>query len=111
MPLLAANLDPELISVCNNAIWAIGEIAVKMGQEMAHYVANILPALVFIINRDKTPKTLQENTGMCPPREGMIPSSCSDHPRSSRVVLCDGGRAATRAIRPTVVSRVAQYSR
>ena len=28
---LAQNLNPELISVCNNATWAIGEIAVKMG--------------------------------------------------------------------------------
>lgn len=32
LPILAANLNPELISVCNNATWAIGEIAVKMGK-------------------------------------------------------------------------------
>ena len=31
MPILGANLNPEYISVCNNATWAIGEIAIKMG--------------------------------------------------------------------------------
>jgi len=31
MPMLGANLNPEHISVCNNATWAIGEIAIKAG--------------------------------------------------------------------------------
>ena len=31
-PILGANLNPEYISVCNNATWAIGEISVKMGE-------------------------------------------------------------------------------
>ena len=31
LPHLGNNLIPEYISVCNNAIWAIGEIAVKIG--------------------------------------------------------------------------------
>lgn len=32
MPILGANLNPEFISVCNNATWAIGEIAMQMGK-------------------------------------------------------------------------------
>ena len=32
MPILGANLNPEFISVCNNATWAIGEISIKMGK-------------------------------------------------------------------------------
>jgi transportin-1 len=32
MPILAQNLNPDHISVCNNATWAIGEIAVKLGK-------------------------------------------------------------------------------
>jgi transportin-1 len=32
MPVLGANLTPEYISVCNNATWAIGEIAIKTGK-------------------------------------------------------------------------------
>jgi len=31
MPMLGSNLNPEHISVCNNATWAIGEIAIKAG--------------------------------------------------------------------------------
>lgn len=31
-PILGQNLSPECISVCNNAIWAIGEIAIKLGE-------------------------------------------------------------------------------
>ena len=31
MPMLGSNLNPEFISVCNNATWAIGEIAIKAG--------------------------------------------------------------------------------
>ncbi|KAG2466455.1 TNPO1 protein, partial [Polypterus senegalus] len=31
MPILGTNLNPELISVCNNATWAIGEISIQMG--------------------------------------------------------------------------------
>lgn len=32
MPILGQNLNPEFISVCNNATWAIGEIAIKLGK-------------------------------------------------------------------------------
>jgi len=32
MPMLGSNLNPEYISVCNNATWAIGEIAIKAGK-------------------------------------------------------------------------------
>lgn len=32
IPILGQNLNPEFISVCNNATWAIGEIAVMLGK-------------------------------------------------------------------------------
>lgn len=32
MPILGLNLNPEFISVCNNATWAIGEISIQMGE-------------------------------------------------------------------------------
>uniref|UniRef100_A0A671LKG6 Transportin-1 n=1 Tax=Sinocyclocheilus anshuiensis TaxID=1608454 RepID=A0A671LKG6_9TELE len=63
MPILGTNLNPELISVCNNATWAIGEISIQMGSEMQPYVPVVLQQLVEIINRPNTPKTLLENTG------------------------------------------------
>ena len=33
MPLLGKNLNPSLVSVCNNSAWAIGEIAMQMGKQ------------------------------------------------------------------------------
>ena len=87
MPLLADNLVPELISVCNNATWAIGEIAMKMGSfihfkifyfftlystplfircagaSIEPYVPLFLQQLIEIVNRQTIPKTLMENTG------------------------------------------------
>ena len=32
MAVLSRNLNPCLISVCNNATWAIGEMALKLGK-------------------------------------------------------------------------------
>lgn len=31
-PILGQNLNPDFISVCNNATWAIGEICMKLGK-------------------------------------------------------------------------------
>ncbi|VDM41758.1 unnamed protein product [Toxocara canis] len=62
MPILTSNLNPDLISVCNNSIWAIGEVAMKMGEGMRQYVPALLPSLIFVMNREKGPKTLLENT-------------------------------------------------
>uniref|UniRef100_A0A8D3BSF6 Transportin 1 n=1 Tax=Scophthalmus maximus TaxID=52904 RepID=A0A8D3BSF6_SCOMX len=72
MPILGTNLNPELISVCNNATWAIGEISIQMGSEMQPYVAMVLHQLVEIINRPNTPKTLLENTAITIGRLGYV---------------------------------------
>ena len=55
MPILSGNLNPEYISVCNNATWAAGEISVKLGNDMAGYIPAILNPLITIINRLSTP--------------------------------------------------------
>ncbi|KAJ3615086.1 hypothetical protein NHX12_018654 [Muraenolepis orangiensis] len=72
MPILGTNLNPEFISVCNNATWAIGEICMQMGVEMQPYVAMVLNQLVEIINRPNTPKTLLENTAITIGRLGYV---------------------------------------
>lgn len=72
MPILAQNLNPDHISVCNNATWAIGEIAVKLGTEMQPYVPIILNQLVITMNRTNTPKTLLENTAITIGRLGYV---------------------------------------
>lgn len=33
-PILGQNLNPDFISVCNNATWAIGEICMKLGKSI-----------------------------------------------------------------------------
>jgi len=72
MPVLAQNLNPEYISVCNNATWAAGEISVKLGADMGPYVPSILTPLINIINRPHTPKTLLENTAITIGRMGLV---------------------------------------
>ncbi|XP_029814809.1 transportin-1-like, partial [Manacus vitellinus] len=72
MPILGTNLNPEFISVCNNATWAIGEICMQMGAEMQPYVQMVLTNLVEIINRPNTPKTLLENTAITIGRLGFV---------------------------------------
>ena len=52
MPILGLNLNPEFISVCNNATWAIGEIAVKMGMNLyviLYYALSQLTATLKLI--------------------------------------------------------------
>lgn len=72
MQVLSANLNPDIISVCNNAIWAIGEIAIQLGAETSQYVPLILEQLIKIINRPNTPKTLLENTAITIGRLGLV---------------------------------------
>ena len=90
MPILSGNLNPEYISVCNNATWAAGEISVKLGNDMAGYIPAILNPLITIINRlstplhlcnwrtikkifrPNTPKTLLENTAITIGRMGLV---------------------------------------
>jgi len=72
LPILGQNLNPEFISVCNNATWAIGEIAVKLGNEMHNYIPLFLTQLIAIINRPNTPKTLLENTAITLGRLGFV---------------------------------------
>nr|XP_009858661.1 transportin-1 [Ciona intestinalis] len=72
MPILAQNLNPDLISVCNNATWAIGEISIQLGPEMQPFISIMLGPLVAIINQQGTPKTLLENTAITIGRLGFV---------------------------------------
>uniref|UniRef100_T1GZD4 Transportin-1 n=1 Tax=Megaselia scalaris TaxID=36166 RepID=T1GZD4_MEGSC len=71
-PILGQNLNPDYISVCNNATWAIGEIAMKLGEETKPYISIVLKELISIINRPNTTKTLLENTAITIGRLGYV---------------------------------------
>lgn len=94
MQVLSLNLNPEYISVCNNAIWAIGEIAIQFGAEMNQYIPLLLEPLIDIINRPNTPKTLLENTAITIGRIGLVcPNQVSPYLQSFIRVWCSSLRS------------------
>ena len=73
LPLLTQQLDPAYVSVCNNASWAIGEIAIKVGAEMRPYVEGVLQQLIPIVNRHEgMNRSLLENTAITLGRLGLV---------------------------------------
>jgi len=72
--LLVGQLLPEYVSVCNNASWALGEIAVKVGGEINPFVEATLQQLIPIINRHQEGlnKSLVENTAITIGRLGLV---------------------------------------
>jgi len=73
LPVMTVQLLPDAISVCNNASWAIGEIAVKVGAEMRPYIDAVLQQLIPIVNRYETiNKSLLENTAITLGRLGLV---------------------------------------
>jgi len=79
IPILAANMNPKLIAVCNNASWAVGEIVVKVGAQMKPYVDMILQRLIPIVNSRRV-YGLLENTAITIGRLGiMCPREVGKH--------------------------------
>ena len=37
IPTLASSLDTRVVAVCNNAAWALGELAMQLGEDMRGY--------------------------------------------------------------------------
>ena len=63
MSAIALNLDPAHTSVCNNAAWSAGEIALKVGAEMKDFIPMLAKPLVEVMNRANV-RTLLENTAI-----------------------------------------------
>eukprot|EP01112_Ceratiomyxa_fruticulosa_P017712 TRINITY_DN5573_c0_g3_i1.p1 TRINITY_DN5573_c0_g3~~TRINITY_DN5573_c0_g3_i1.p1 ORF type:complete len:897 (-),score=174.50 TRINITY_DN5573_c0_g3_i1:289-2979(-) len=72
IPLLSQNLTPEFVSVCNNASWAIGEIAMRLNDEMKPFVQPIIERLIQIMNRLSLHRNLLENTAITLGRLGLV---------------------------------------
>lgn len=64
LPVLAAHLDPTYPAVCNNAAWAIGELALQIGNKIEPFLPSMVDPLIQIMVRDRSPKTLIENTAI-----------------------------------------------
>ncbi|KAF8112704.1 hypothetical protein N665_0062s0053 [Sinapis alba] len=62
---LSANLIRENLSVANNACWAIGELAVKVRQEVSPIVTNVVSCLGLILQHgEAVNKSLVENSAI-----------------------------------------------
>lgn len=72
---LALNLQYEHVSVCNNATWAIGEIAVHLGADIRQYVPLFFGQLLNNINQPNIPRTLLDNTAIS---IGRLAYACPD---------------------------------
>ncbi|KAI9485129.1 armadillo-type protein [Zychaea mexicana] len=53
--------DPALVSVSNNAVWAVGEIAIRWGQDMQPFVEPLLQRLFPLLVIPGVMESLQEN--------------------------------------------------
>lgn len=64
LPVAWLNLNPKIVAVCNNASWAIGEIAIRAGPETKPFVPNLLNYLVAILLAPNMIPNLLENTAI-----------------------------------------------
>ncbi|KAM9983707.1 hypothetical protein ACTFIY_000421 [Dictyostelium cf. discoideum] len=70
--ILTNNLYPEYLSVCNNASWAIGEIAIRMPDEVKPFVVAIRDRLISNINKVNLNRGVLENTAVTIGRLGIV---------------------------------------
>nr|NP_648038.1 uncharacterized protein Dmel_CG8219 [Drosophila melanogaster]AAF50673.2 uncharacterized protein Dmel_CG8219 [Drosophila melanogaster] len=73
--ILVQNLNPSVVGVCNNAVWAIGQICVKLGEETKPYVRLLLSELMILMNRQDIPKNLSRNAAIT---LGRLGNACPD---------------------------------
>ncbi|OJT13444.1 Transportin-2, partial [Trametes pubescens] len=76
---IIAQLDPEpkveFISACNNAAWAVGEIALQFGRDEADFqqwVHPLVSRLIPILLHSKAPRSLHENAAVSIGRIGLM---------------------------------------
>jgi transportin-1 len=67
--------DGPAPSVCNNAAWAAGEMAIQLGPQFRPFVPALLQGLISVMNADTTSQPVLENCAICVGRLGLV---CSD---------------------------------
>lgn len=72
---LVQNLSYDYLSVCNNATWALGELALKMGPDMRQYLSVVLQRLISNINAPGNTGALLDNTAIA---IGRLAYACPD---------------------------------
>ncbi|MBW0480886.1 hypothetical protein O181_020601 [Austropuccinia psidii MF-1] len=68
MPEIIRQIDADtplsLTSVCNNAAWAAGEIAIKAGDKMQEFIEPLLGRLVPVLTSTRVARSLTENSAV-----------------------------------------------
>ncbi|KAF8947109.1 hypothetical protein BGZ47_010249 [Haplosporangium gracile] len=64
--------NTEYVSVCNNAAWAAGEIALQYREGMAVWVQPLLERLIPLLTSETTPRTLLDNSAITIGRLGLV---------------------------------------
>eukprot|EP00736_Rhodelphis_marinus_P000205 Rmarinus@m.16216 len=62
--ILVQNLHPTHISVCNNACWALGEMAIRLPDDTRQYGGTVLQLLIPIMTNPTLCRSLLENTAI-----------------------------------------------
>jgi len=75
IPLLTSNINPKYTAVCNNACWALGEIALKSPNGIRHFSLHIINQLSMLFNIKHLVRGLVENTAIT---VGRIAYVCPD---------------------------------
>jgi len=72
--ILPSDLDPNLcyLAICNNASWAIGEIAIAYAIEVKPFVGEVSQKLVELLQTPKLNKTLAQNLSIALGRLGLV---------------------------------------
>ncbi|GAM23333.1 hypothetical protein SAMD00019534_065080 [Acytostelium subglobosum LB1] len=87
IPILTLNLYPDHVPVCNNACWALGEISVRLPQEIKPHVKDILAKLIPIMQNVKLNRNILENTAITLGRMGLVSADvCA--PRIEEFIQC-----------------------
>lgn len=84
MPLVIDAITPdvrqEYISVCNNAAWCAGEIALKHGAAMSDYVAPLMERLIPLLLNSRVVRSLTENAAVTIGRLALVcPQTVAPH--------------------------------
>ncbi|KAI9330187.1 armadillo-type protein [Obelidium mucronatum] len=65
--------EPRELSVCNNATWATGELALQLGADAKPFIGPLLPVLVSVVNANPIRiRSLQENAAITLGRFGLV---------------------------------------
>eukprot|EP00744_Colponema_vietnamica_P002141 GILI01003437.1.p1 GENE.GILI01003437.1~~GILI01003437.1.p1 ORF type:complete len:529 (+),score=114.32 GILI01003437.1:694-2280(+) len=88
--ILVSNLNPVPISVCNNASWCLGEMALASPADMKPFVPTVLPRLIDLLSKASSlHKSLVENTAITLGRFGLIaPELVAPHLPTFAVLWC-----------------------